>query len=183
MKITTKYIEDRLKEYKENSSTIETTLARIDVYKKAINNVGDRQSFTHIFTGSQTEIGMPRGTGGRPSSSVELEIENDEENEEEVIEMLKEWIKDDLSRIYPLQVEKEQIDGALNALTKQQRFIIDEKYFEGMFWREIEFNFNEDFGQKNYITVEGLRKLNRQALGIMVKVLSPYYERFKIRGK
>ena len=177
MKITTKYIEDRLKEYKENSYTIETTLARIDVYKKAI---GNPDSFREIYLGSSKEIGMPNGKGGKLSSPTESSILNTEDNREEIIETLKEWIGEDLSRIYPLQVEKEQIDGALNAITKQQRFILECKYFEDMTWRDIEINLNDKYRQQNFITDSGIRKINVKSVELMVKILKPYYSRFKI---
>ena len=68
-----------------------------------------------------------------------------------MVDTLKVWIKEDLSRIYPLQIEKEQIDGALNTLTKQQKYIIECKYFENMIWRDIEKNLNDKFRQMDFI--------------------------------
>lgn len=166
-----KIIENALKDYKRKKSVIETTLARVENYKKAIN---DPESFTHIFLGSSREPGMPRSTG-KNVSSVELAITD----KEEAIETLRQWIKDDQSRIYPYQIEKEQIDGALGALTIQERFIIECKYFENMFWRDIEINFNDKFRQQNYITYEGLKKMNKEALELLARILEPYYTRFK----
>lgn len=165
-----KIIENALKDYKRKKSVIETTLARIENYKKAIN---DPESFTHIFLGSPREPGMPRGTSN--ASSVEMTITD----KEEAIETLRQWIKDDQSRIYPYQIEKEQIDGAMGALTTQERFIIECKYFENMFWRDIEINFNDKFRQQNYITYEGLKKMNKEALELLARILEPYYTRFK----
>lgn len=94
----------------------------------------------------------------------------------------EEILNDDKSRIYPYQIEKEQIDAALGALTKQQRFIIECKYFEDMFWRDIEINFNEKFRGQNYITVEGIRKMNRQAIELLAMILEPYYSRFRVKN-
>lgn len=169
-----KIIENALKDYKRKKSVVETTLARIEQYKEALNNP---DSFEYVFLGSPREPGMPRGTGGGRKSPVELAVED----KEEAIELLKQWIKDDHSRIYPYQIELEQIDGALNALTMQERFIIECKYFEGMFWRDIEISFNDRFRQQNYITVEGIRKMNRQAIRLVARILEPYYNRFKIK--
>lgn len=177
MKEMTNYIVERLKKYKENSSTIETTLARIETYEKALDNP---ESYTHIRPSSQYNIGIINGKGGKPPSPVEQSLLSKEGNEEEVIANLKEWIKEDKSRIYPLQIEKEQIDGALNALTKEQRHILECKYFENMTWRNIEDDFNNEFKQRNYITTEGIRKLNRQAFTLIIKILEPYYCRFKL---
>lgn len=99
---------------------------------------------------------MPRGSGG--SSSVEIAVED----KEKAIELLREWIKDDKSRIYPYQIEKEQIDAAMGALNRQQKLIIECTYFEDMFWREIEIPFNNRFRGQNYITYEGLKKINKE---------------------
>lgn len=168
-----KIIEAALKDYKRKKSVIETTLLRIENYQEAIN---DPESFTHIFLSSPREPGMPRSTG-KITSSVELAITD----KEKAVELLKEWIKDDKSRIYPYQIEIEQINGALAALTKQQRFIIECKYFENMFWRDIEISFNDRFRQQNYITVSGIRKMNSEAIELIAKILEPYFNRFKIK--
>lgn len=104
-----KIIERALKDYKRKKSVIETTLLRIENYQEAIN---DPESFTHIFLGSSREPGMPRSTG-KITSSVELAVTD----KEKAVDLLKQWIKDDKSRIYPYQIEKEQIDAALAALT------------------------------------------------------------------
>lgn len=167
-----KIIEKALRDYRRKKSVIETTLARVKSYEEAINNPDE---FTHIFLSSPSEIGMPRSSC-RKTSSVEMAITD----KEKAIEELRQWIKDDKSRIYPYLIEKEQIDAALGALTKQQRFIIECKYFEGMFWRDIEINFNDKFRGQNYITVSGIRKLNSEAIDMLMNILKPYYNRFKI---
>ena len=166
-------IEKALRDYKRKKSVVETTLLRVEQFKKAIE---DPDSFRYVLLGTSREPGMPRGTSG--SSSVETAIED----KEKAIELLHEWIKDDKSRIYPYQIEKEQIDAALGALTKQQRFIIECKYFEDMFWRDIEINFNEKFRGQNYITVEGIRKMNRQVTELLAMILEPYYSRFRVKN-
>lgn len=165
-----KTIENALRGYKRKESIIETTLLRIEAFKKAIENP---ESFEYVILNSSRELGMPRGTSG--GSSVEIAIEDKEKS----IELLREWIKDDKSRIYPYQIEMEQLDGALGALNAQERFIIECKYFEGMFWRDIEIAFNDKFRQKNYITESGLKKMNTEVLELLVEILGPYYSRFK----
>lgn len=177
MKITTKYIEDKLKEYKENSSTIETTLARVKAYEKALENP---TSYTQISFSTQSDMGSIKGKGGVPSSPVEKEVINKENDEMLIVENLKEWIKEDLSRIYPLQIEKEQIDGALNALTEQQRYIVERKYFENMMWKDIERSLNDEFRQQNFITDSGIKKINSKSLELMTKILELHYSRLMI---
>lgn len=167
-----KTLEDALRDYKRKKSIIETTKERIKVFKEALS-----QPKLHwgIFLGSPMELGMPRGSGFKGTSTVEYEVLS----EEGEMEMLKQWVRDEQSRIYPLEVEVGQIEGALGALTKQQRFIVEVKYFEGMFWRDIEISFNDTFRQQNYITVAGIRKINYEALEVLADILKPYYNRFK----
>jgi len=165
-------IETALRDYKRKKSVIETTLLRIEQFKEALN---DPDSFSSVFIGTNKEPGMPRGNGGIGGSTVEMSVGD----KEEAVELLKEWINDDKSRIYPYQIEKEQIDAALGALTRQQRYIVECKYFEDMFWRDIEISFNDKFRQKNYITYEQLKKLNKDSLDLLTNILKPYYSRFK----
>lgn len=166
-------IEAALRDYKRKKSIIDTTLLRIEQFKKAIK---EPLSYNGVLLGTSREPGMPSsGNGG--GSSVEFAVEN----EERAAELLEEWIKDDQSRIYPYQTEKEQIDAALGALTMQQRYIVECKYFEGMFWRDIENNFNSKFRGHNYITTSGIRKMNTEAINMLTKILEPYYDRFKIK--
>ena len=165
-------IESALKDYKRKKSIIETTLLRIENFKEAIK---DPDSFRGVFRDTSKTLGMPRSDGR--GSYIEREVID----KEEAVELLKEWIEDDSSRIYPYQLEIEQIDTALEALTKPQKYIIECKYFEDMFWREIEISFNDRFRTSNFITSEGIRKLNRQALDLLVNILEPYYNRFKVK--
>lgn len=169
-----KTIEYALRDYKRKRSIIETTLLRVESFKEAIK---DPESYSAVLLGSSRELGMPRGSGGS-CSSVEIAIIDKEKS----IELLREWIKEDLSRIYPLQIEIEQLNGALNALTRQERLIIGCKYFEKMFWSDIEVSYNEKFSRpKSYMTVSGIRKMNTDALELLIKILKPYYERFQIQ--
>ena len=167
-----KVIEKTLRDYKRKKSVVETTLLRIEAFKEAMD---DPESFRAIFPTPKASLGMPK------ADTVSSYVERAIIDKEEAIEVLKEWIKDDKSRIYPYQIEIEQIDAALGALTMQERFIIECKYFEGMFWNEIEINFNNKFRQKNYITTSGLKKMNSDALNMLLQILEPYYNRFKIK--
>lgn len=167
-----KIIEDALRDYKRKKSVIDTTRERIKVFQNALEHPEDHWG---IFLGSSWAIGIPRGEGYGGTSAVEFSVLTEEEERE----LLKQWISDEQSRIYPLEVEVRQIEGALSALTKQQRFIIECKYFEEMFWRDIEISFNNTFRQQNYITYEGLKKINKEAVEVLAGILEPYYMRFK----
>lgn len=167
--------EDKLRNMKEKKAIIQITLERIEVYKRALNNPEEHDG---LFMGSGREPGMPSGKGYKPTSVVEHRVLSVEKQ----VEILKEWVREEQSRIYPLQIEVEQLTGALNALTDHQRFIIESKYFENMYWRDIEMSYNDKYRQKNYITFEGLKNINRKSLELLTRILKPYYERFSSKA-
>jgi len=162
-------IENILREYKINKSKVETTLARIEAWKSALNNT---DYLLYLVKTSSKEIGMPRGTGIQGSTVETIALDT-----EEGVELIKEWIREDESRIFPLQTEIEQIDIALKSLTTGEKFVIECKYFDNMFWSNIEFSFNETYRGKNYITIERLRQINREALAKLTDILKPFYSR------
>lgn len=163
-------IEDILKGYRRKESVINTTLARIEGYEFALKNPHLHDG---LMCGNPIEPGMPRAKN-ITTSPVERAVFGREES----CRMLKEWIKEDGSRIYPYQRELEQINLALNALTEQARYIIELKYFEGIpFWSDIEEKFNSKFKTRNYLTFESLKKINRESLAILKDILEDYYNR------
>lgn len=163
-------VEKGLAEYKENESIIETTLERIEVYQELL----DSNKEVNLFTGHNKELGMPRSSGVGDISIVELKVMDKEKQRD----ILRQWIKDDKSRIYPLQIEREQISMALEALTDKERYIVDCKYFKEMFWREIEHAFNDKFTQQNMITESGLKQMFYESRSKLIRILKPYYQRF-----
>lgn len=165
-----KKVEASLRNYKTNISKIETTLLRIETYKEALDNPDLHDG---LFLGKSKEPGMPRSNNFF-TSSVEDEVLTLEEQNK----ILKQWIKDDKSRIYPLQIEVEHVKMALAALSDSERYIIECKYFENMFWRDIEVKYNDKYRTKNYITYEGLKRVNKDILENLCNILSPYYFRF-----
>lgn len=164
-------IEEILRDYKRKKSIVETTLARIEQYKIAANNP---DAWEKLYVPQYIEIGMPR------AKSIKSPVEASLMTKELTIGTIKEWIAEDESRIFLLKLEVDQIDKSLIRLTKHEKYIIECKYFEGLFWKDIEINFNEVYRQKNYITVSGIRKINKEALLKLEEVLEPFFHKFKI---
>jgi len=94
------------------------------------------------------------------------------------VELIKEWIAEDKSRIYRYNLQINIIEGALTALTGKERYIIGLKYFERMNWNNIEINFNNQFKQKNDITSAQARKINDQALESLLQIITPLESTF-----
>lgn len=163
-----------LSEYKYKKSLVDTTLARIEQYKYAIAHPEVRENY---FSISNRELGMPGAPLRNTSSPIEKIVTENELTEE----TLKEWIKEDQSRIFIIKLEIDQINGALESLTKQERSIITWKYFDNMFWKDIEINFNDDFRQKNYVSHEMLRKINKESLKKLEYILEPFYKQKQFR--
>lgn len=165
-------IEKVLKEYKTKKAFVETTLARIEGYRYALNNP---DTWGKEYISPSREIGMP----GAPTRNISSPVERlviDKELDEETI---KQWISDDESRVFPIKLEVEQIENAMKCLTKQEKYIVECKYFDNMFWRDIEISFNSHLRQQNYVSYEWLKKLNKEALQKLSPILEPFYNRFK----
>ncbi|WP_045517745.1 hypothetical protein [Clostridium sporogenes] len=165
-------IEEVLKEYRGKKSIVETTLARIEAYRYALAH--PEIIAENYYNVNTKEPGMPGAPLRNTSSPIERGIEIKELTEEAI----KEWIEEDESRIFFYQLEVEQIEKALQGLTHQEKYIVELKYFDSMFWREIERNFNDKFRQNNYITTSGLRKMTNRALAKLKETLAPFYNRY-----
>lgn len=161
-------IETWLKQYKTNKSFVETTEARIEQYKYAIAHP---EVWYKDFSLSSATLGMPGRPKGSKSSPVEVYVVEKTLDEN----IIKEWIKEDESRVFAKKMELQQIDMALLALTKQEKYIIELKYFEGMFWKDIEISYQEHFTQ--YITEIRLKQIRKEAIVKLEQILFPFYSK------
>ncbi len=162
-------LEERLKLYRKHRAEVATALQRIAVWEEALKG-GE----LWLFENSVNKImGMPR------SSTVSSQVENTVSSREVTRELVEEWIEEDKSRIHYKKVEMDQIDEAMKALTNEQRTVIEAKYFEGMTWRNIEIQFNEQHAKgRVFIQVDGIRKINSEALEILWQILGPLFQRY-----
>ncbi|MBW9154246.1 hypothetical protein [Clostridium estertheticum] len=165
-------LEKILRNYKTIKSIIDTTNARIQAYREAINNPELISSWG--FSNGNRELGMPGAPLRNTSSPVEREICDNELT----VEIIEDWIKEDKSRIYRKKLQAGIIENSLEALTIQERYIIKMKYFEKMNWNNIELNFNNEFKQKNDITSERIKKINAQSIISLLKIFIPLENTF-----
>jgi len=164
-------IEARLKLYRQNKAEVETTISRCQVWQDMINN-NDLESL--IYTPTRIE-GMPRAPL-KVTSPVEAEVMQ----KAATIEDVQAWIKEDMSRIFFKKLEVEQIEGALKALNPEQRFVIEQKYFDGLFWKNIEINFNNRFTNRVPIQENAIKVICREGIQIIDSILTPFYNRYYI---
>jgi len=165
-------LEKILREYKTKKSIVNTTIARIEAYTEAINNPELISSWNYSI--NTRELGMPGSPTRNISSPVEMEICATELT----IETIEEWIVEDRNRIYKSNLQINIIEGALKALTEQEKYIIGLKYFEKMNWNNIEINFNNQFKQKNDITSGQARNINEQAIENLLQIITPLKSTF-----
>ena len=165
-------LEKILREYKVKKSIVDTTNARMQAYTDAINNPELIKSWTYEISGK--ELGMPGSPTRNTSSPVEREVCEKILN----IDLIKEWIAEDKSRIYRYNLQINIIESSLKALTEQEKFIVEKKYFERMSWSNIELNFNKEFKQKNDITCGQARTKNDEAIKNLLEILEPLENTF-----
>ncbi|MFZ3132871.1 MAG: hypothetical protein WA125_17635 [Desulfosporosinus sp.] len=162
-------LEERLRLYKKHKAEVITALQRVSVWEDALK-AGELYLFEYH---TSRILGMPHGTA--ITSPTESEVSRGEVT----TELVQEWIDEDKSRMKYKIVEIEQIDEALKALTREQRTVIESKYFDGMTWRSIESIFNEKYSVGRVcIQVEGIRKINREAFEILWEILGPLFQRY-----
>jgi uncharacterized protein (DUF952 family) len=162
-------LEERLRLYKKHKAEVITTLQRVEVWEDAL-----KTGQLWLFENSVNRmLGMPHSTTTTsPTESAAC-------YREVTAELVQDWIDEDKSRMRYKKVEIEQIEESLKALTREQRTVIEAKYFEAMTWRSIEIQFNECHSVgRVYITSEGIRKINKEALLILWQILGPLFQRY-----
>ncbi|MDD2401680.1 MAG: hypothetical protein PHD60_05650 [Clostridia bacterium] len=159
-------IEQTLREYKKKKSIVETTLARIEAFQVALENP---DMYVYVIVTRGKELGTPIEYFYNGST-----VENEIFDKEKAKELLKEWIAEDRERIFFIKLEVEQIEIALNSLTTYEKYVIESKYFNNLFWRDIETSLMRKFPQKFPLTVAGIKKINREALDRLDEIMSPF---------
>ena len=102
----------------------------------------------------------------------ESPVENTVVIREVTREMVKQWIKDDQSRIRPLKHEIKLIDIALGSLTEEENYVIECKCIDKWKWVQVEIGFNNKYRNENNITVERLKDIKEDALKKMNEIVN-----------
>lgn len=155
-----------LKEYKGKKAIVENAEVRIETWEYALAHP-ELWENVYFSPGRTGELGMPLPPLRSNKSPVELSLEYKEITSENI----KEWIREEESRIIFTKLEVMQIENAINGLTQWEKYIIECKYFEGMAWRSVEINFNDKFKQKNDLTEERIKQINREAIKKVENIL------------
>lgn len=162
-----KVIEKMLKEYRKKRAKVDNSLATIQAWEESLENPDVVEYLVRTYG---VEMGMPTAKY-KITSPQEVEILRNELEPEEAAQLVREWIKDEYSRIFKDKLEVEAIERALSALTPSQKYVIELKYFDEFFWSVIEDKYNERFREKNYVTEARLRQIDREALNKLTEIL------------
>lgn len=159
-------IEKALRDYRKNKGKIETAEERCRYWQECLDTMSDDEIAKEFIDTQPDTYGMPKARNN--NSPVEKEIVVHEVTRE----MVKQWIKDDQSRIRPVKQQVKQIEIALGSLTEEENYVIDCKCIDNWKWVQVEIGFNEKYRDENKITIERLKRIKIEALKKMKDVIN-----------
>lgn len=158
-------IEKALRDYRKNKGKIETAEERCRYWQECLDTMTDDEIAKEFIDTQPDTYGMPKARNN--NSPVEKEIVAHEVTRE----MVKQWIKDDQSRIRPVKQQVKQIEIALGSLTEEENYVIDCKCIDNWKWVQVEIGFNEKFRNDKVITIEQLKKIKLKSIRKMQEIL------------
>lgn len=159
-------IEKSLKDYKKNKGKIEIINQRCSKWQECLDTMTDEEIASEFIYESTDTYGMPK------SKNNNSPVENRVIKNEVTREMVKNWIKEERSRLAILEYELKQVDIALGSLTEEENFIITCKCIDNWNWMQIEIEFNKQFRNRREITYEQLKKIKKEALKKMKEIIN-----------
>ena len=154
-------IEQKLREYKSNLSKLKLTECSMKQLESEIQVL--EPSYISAYAFSDT----PPSKTNKISSVVENTV-LDSENKREKVDKLKERLWDMAKERLYLQCKVEEVEAYLTALGAEEKFIIQQFYFERLTWRIVAERYRREFG--NYISRESLRNKKKRALDKMESI-------------
>lgn len=159
-------IEKELKDYKTKKGKIETIKERCKYWQYCLDTMSDDEIAKEFIYESTDTYGMPKAKNNNSPVETTLIVR------EVTRDMVKQWIKDDQSRIRPLEYEVKQIEIALGSLTEEENYIVECKCIDRWKWIQVEIGFNEKFRNKREITQEQLKKIKIKAIKKIEEILN-----------
>jgi hypothetical protein len=151
-------IEQKLREYKSNLSKLKLTECSMKQIESEIQVL--EPSYISAYSFSD----IPTGKTYKISSPVENTVLA-EENKQEKVDKLKGRLWDMAKERLYLQYKVEEVEAYLTALGAEERYIIEQTYFEKLTWRMVADRYRKEFG--NYVSRDTLRKKKKTAINQM----------------
>ena len=159
-------IEKSLKDYRKTKGKIETIKLRINHWQECLDTMTDEEIASEFIYESFDTYGMPK------AKNTESPVESKVIKQIVTREMVKQWIKDDKSRLAMLEYEIKQIDIALGSLTEEENFVITCKCIDKWNWMQVEIEFNKQFKKRREITYEQLKKVKKNTLKKIKEIIN-----------
>lgn len=159
-------LEESLKNYKKIKGKIGIITARCEYWQHCLDTMTDEEIASNFIYEKSDTYGMPK------AKSNESIVERTAIIHEVTRQTLKEWIKEDKSRLGMLEYEIKQIDIALGSLTEEENFVIECKCIDNWKWKQVEIAFNEKYRKGREITEEGLKDIKENALKKMKEIVN-----------
>lgn len=160
-----------LKGYKKVKAELTIRQERIRIWTDVIEN-NNTDKILEIFSDTPEDtFGMPKAKY-RKTSPVEVELFKKEDS----ISTIKKIINKERDIVVSMEYRISRIEIGLNALTEEERFIINCKYIENMRWEHIEDAYNSKFRKKrnNGVTDKILQnktiKIKRKLYELLYKI-------------
>lgn len=154
-------IEQKLREYKSNLSKLKLIECSMKQIESEIQVLEPSYISAYAFTDA------PPSKTYKISSVVEKTV-LEGENRREKVDKLKERLWDMAKERLYLQCKVEAVEAYLTALGAEERFIIEQFYFEKLTWRMVAERYRREFG--NYISRNSLVRKKRSALDKMENI-------------
>lgn len=167
--MTKEAVEKHLKEYRVNSARCDFLRQDIPRLEKLVQELRDDivDNEVHI---TQVITDMPRGgTTSDPTGKLGMKLANG--YEPRYIEEIETEIKQKQLELKYKDVSVWSVETGLKSLTPKERFLIEHKYIQEDFWRNIVEGFNKEFGE-GYNNKDTLKKMIDKGLDTMAKVLA-----------
>ena len=167
--MTRENVEKYLKEYRENSARCQYLTREIERLQKTVLElraaiVSDQINITQVITD------MPRGSGtSDPTGKLGAKLADG--FEPAYIEEIEEEIRLKQLELKYKDVIVWSVETALKSLTPKERWLIDHKYIQEDFWRNIVEGFNDEF-KEGYNNKDTLKKMIDKGLDTMARVLA-----------
>ena len=158
-------IEKSLKELNSKKGKIAAIKARISRWQECLDTMTDEEIASEFLHERIDTYGMPKAKNNKSP------VENTVIIHEVTREMVKQWIKEEKSKLNFLEYEVKQIDIALGSLTEEENFVITCKCIENWQWMQVEITFNEQFKNRKDVTCEQLKNIKKDALKKIKEIL------------
>ena len=164
--MTTGRVEDLLRAYKSNQCRIKQLQAKAEALTAQIE-YETAQHYAAQTLGAQQYDCMPRGTATTDPTATNACMRADLVLPSEIHAMQRERQRLEVT-IANIQVSVTYVDAWLESLNERDRYIVRQKTVEGVSWRDLEVEFERDWG--HHLCLSSLRRAYHRHIVYMTTI-------------